>query len=243
MDADEYQRMFDHELDHFRYVGLHALLEQALRRFAPEGPRRILDAGCGTGGLLTRLVHAGTCVGIDASELALGGARRRGHTRLARASVQSLPFAAARFDVVISVDVLYHRAVGDDAAALREFARVCRPGGCIVLVLPAHEWLRGGHDEVVHTARRYSRRMLRELAGKADLKVERLGGFYAALLLPALVHRWRSRRQPARSDVLEVPRGLNRLLIAWLRCEAWVLLRWGLPPGLSQFAVLRRREA
>jgi len=233
MEAAEYVRLFELEERHFWYVGLHALLAGALSRCGP----RVLDAGCGTGGLLLTRRDA---IGVDRSALALEFCARRGLQRLACADVARLPFAAGRFDAVVSADVLYHRAVADDGAALAELARVTRPGGAVILNLPAYRALRGAHDEFVHGARRYDRADVAALAARAGLRVERLTSWNAALLAPAFLVRRLSRGRPAQSDVSLPPAPLNAALAAWLRAEAWLALRTGLPFGLSVFAVLRR---
>src|SRR5262249_40616432 len=75
-----------------------------------------------------------------------------------RGDVGRLPFADAAFDAVLSLDVLYHIAAPGDLAALREIARVLKPGGHAVLNLPAYEFLRGRHDLAIHTRQRYTRR-------------------------------------------------------------------------------------
>lgn len=128
-------------------------------RHSPQQTRespRLLDAGCGPGGMLTHLSAFGRPVGIDLHPLALAHAKAAHPTPLARASVERLPFADHCFDIVTSFDVLYHLAVGDDVAALKEFARVLRSEGILLIRVPALEALRGGHDAVVHTRHRYA---------------------------------------------------------------------------------------
>ncbi len=245
MEAEEYARIHRHEQDHFWYRGVHALFAGALARTLPAGGTpRLLDAGCGTGGLMasiSRALPGARCFGFDLSPVALELARTRAGRPLARATIESLPFAAATFDGVVSADVLYHAAVGDDAAALRELARVVRPGGVVLLNLPAHPWLRGAHDAIIHTARRYSRADARRIAAVAGLDLERLCWFNAALFPVAVLVRLASRGRPARSDVSLPPAPINALLSAWLRLEAWWTLRAPLPAGLSLFAILRKR--
>jgi len=243
VEPEEYDRIHAHERDHFWYRGLHALFAGALARALPGGPRRLLDAGCGTGGLLAVLARRfpqAQRVGFDFAPAALRLAARRAGAPLVRASIERVPFRDGCFDAVVSADVLYHRAVSDDAAALRELARVTRPGGVVLLNLPAHPELRGAHDAVIHTARRYARADLVRMAAAAGLGVERLCWFNATLFPLA---RWRRRRSaggPARSDVALPPAPINAILSAWLRAEAWWTLRLPLPVGLSLFAILRR---
>jgi len=250
----EYQRIFDHEGSHFWYRGLHALVLGTLRRELPAtrdagraagggsgAAYEFLDAGCGTGGLGVQLLRLGRVTGVDWSPLALELAGRRGLPRLLRGSVSALPLADAAFDAVICCDVLYHRGVRDDAAALAELARVCRPGGLILLNLPAHAWMSGSHDRQVHTARRYERADLRRLAAGAGLSVVRLAWFNCALLPAAALVRAASRGgEDKASDARALPAALNAPLSAWMRLEARAASRGWLPWGLSVFAVLRK---
>jgi SAM-dependent methyltransferase len=202
----------------------------------------VLDAGCGCGGTTRALEAQGSAIGVDLHPRALALAARRGPLRLARASVAALPFRDASFDAVVSVDVLYHRAVPDDAAALVEIARVVRPGGVVLLWLPAYEWLRSSHDEAVHTARRYDRANLRALAERAGLAVEKLTGAHAPLLPLAIGRRWLD-AGPAderRLGLQAGPRALGALIAGVLAAERVALRRLSLPFGLSFFARLRR---
>lgn len=243
MEPEEYARIHAHERDHFWYRGLHALFAGALARALPDGPRRLLDAGCGTGGLLATIgirFPQARRFGFDHANEALRFAVGRAGAPLARASIERVPFHDASFDAVLSADVLYHRGVGDDAAALRELARVTRPGGVVLLNLPAHPDLRGAHDAVIHTGRRYARGDVLRIAAAAGLEVERLCWFNSTLFPFVRWRRNRSRQAPARSDVALPAAPLNALLSGWLRLEAWWTLRGPMPVGLSLFAILRR---
>jgi SAM-dependent methyltransferase len=247
VELEEYDRLHALELEHWRFRALRRVIASALRRHPPRGAggaARVLDAGCGTGGTTLALGQIGAAVGVDLHPRALTLAARRGLSRLVRARVDALPFAAGVFDAVVSVDVLYHRAVPDDAAALRELARVCRPGGVIVLWLPAHESLRSSHDVQVHGARRYDRRRARALVAAAGLEIERLTGV-GALLAPLALARARLEGDspPAQSAVARTPRPLNALLAGLLALEGELGLRAPLPFGISLLAVLRVPEA
>jgi SAM-dependent methyltransferase len=243
VEPEEYDRIHAHERVHFWYRGLHALFAGALARSLPGGPRRLLDAGCGTGGLLESLGRRfpdALRVGFDLAPAALRHAATRARVPLACASIERVPFRDGEFDAVVSADVLYHRAVVDDGAALRELARVTRPGGVVLLNLPAHPELRGAHDAIIHTVRRYSRVDVERLAARSGLAVERLCWFNSTFFPLA---RWRRRRSAggaARSDVALPPGPVNAILSAWLRAEAWWTLRLPTPVGLSLFAILRR---
>jgi SAM-dependent methyltransferase len=247
MEDAEYDELYAVELGHWRFRAIRRLLLGFLRRERARrggAPLRVLDAGCGTGGTTLALAELGSAVGVDLHPRALALARRRGPLRLARASVAALPFAGASFDAVVSVDVLYHRAVADDAAALAELARVCRPGGALLLWLPCHEWLRSSHDTAVHTARRYALSGVRALAREAGLEVEHLSGAHAPLLPLALARRWlegggeRARRLGVGGA--SAPGPVGALLEGVLSLEGALIRRVSLPVGLSAFAVLRR---
>lgn len=252
MEPAEYATLRALEDRFWWYRALHRLVAEWSRS---DGGSRRLDAGCGTGGMLARWAQqdgngssseAGGRFGLDWSPLALAGARAREAAFLARGSVESLPYSEKSFGLVISLDVLYHRAVRDDAAALREFRRVLRPGGRLLLNLPAFESLRSSHDAAIHTARRYRRGELRRLLESAGLEPERVT-YRNALLFPALAAvRWLRRgdsgseHAPAPSDVRPLPGPIDALLFRLLDLERPWLRRFDLPFGLSVFAVARR---
>src|SRR5262245_40242611 len=152
MDREQYAIMYEVEQTHWWYRGMRRSTRALLRRYLRSGQTyEILDAGCGTGGTTEDLYEFGRVTGIDFSTDALGFAASRGIGRLVRGSVEQLPFPDHTFDLVTSFDVIYHRAVIDERAALAEFRRVLRPGGLALVRLPAYDWLRGAHDVVIHT--------------------------------------------------------------------------------------------
>ncbi len=101
-------------------------------RLLGDGPGRLLDVGCGGGVHTAAFAARGWSVtGVDVSAAQLELARARG-VEVVEADAAELPFAEASFDAAVSM--FTHTDVGDFAAALREVARVVRPGGAFVYV-------------------------------------------------------------------------------------------------------------
>jgi ubiquinone/menaquinone biosynthesis C-methylase UbiE len=232
----EYGLMYALEDDYWWYRGVRALLDVWLRRHAPPGCR-ILDAGCGTGGHLTTFARYGAVVGIDIEVGALRWAqdRVRGRTdvRLVAASVQALPFPAASFDIILSLDVVCN--LWDDEAALREFRRVIRPNGRLFLQLPAYGWLWTGHDVAVGHKRRYTAAEVRRKLTATGWVPQRVD-YANSLLFPIVVlRRWvrRMTHDPPRSDLTPLPAWLNRILTGLFVREMRRAAIRGWPFGLS----------
>jgi SAM-dependent methyltransferase len=250
MNDAEYAAMFAVEETHWWYTGMRRIGEAMLGERL-EAATAILDAGCGTGGNLKWLARYGRAWGVDFSPVAVQFCRRRALGTVAQASVLTLPFPDRAFGLVTSFDVIYHASVVDDVAALREMRRVLRPGGALLVRVPAIEQLRSEHDAAVHTRQRYT---LAELVGKvraAGLTVER-ASYANALLFPlAVVARLAARhrgmagraaaaKQAPRSDVRPAGALPNAAFGAALGLEAALLRRWRLPIGLSAVVVARR---
>lgn len=256
MNVTEYEAMYHVEDTLWWYVGMRHIAERVLggRLGGATRPLRLLDAGCGTGGNVRWLERFGTTFGIDLSPHAIHFCAERGLRRIARASVLTLPFPAASFDLVTSFDVIYHLDVRDDVAALAEMQRVLRPGGYLLVRVPALEQLRSEHDAAVHTRQRYTLGELRRKVGAAGLAVERASyanTFLFPLAAAARLARTAGRRSRAeapagdrreRSDVHSVHPWINALFLAVMRTEAEVIGRWDLPVGLSALVLARKPE-
>jgi SAM-dependent methyltransferase len=230
-----YYQHFERLSDWWRRETQALAVEILDRSISPGG--NVLDAGCGPGELMKLLVNQYRIIGIDVSDRAVTVAGRGGLFFVVRGDLQDLPFAQDCFDAVVSLDVLYHADIRDDRCALREIRRVLRPGGWLILNLPAYEWMRSAHDDFIQTARRYTARGVRRLLEEARLSVERVT-YRNTLLFPlALVQRL---LQMKYSDSIRMPLWLDRMFGATLAIErCW--LRWtGLPFGLSVLAVGRK---
>ncbi len=237
--------MYQVENRHWWYQGMEAITRAVLDRWFPStSALRILDAGCGTGAAMTTyLADYGAVTGIDLYPRALEFCRKRDAHRLACASVLDLPFASASFGLVTSFDVLYEQAVPSDMAAVREFARVLIPGGRILLRLPAYDWLRGQHDKMVHTNRRYTTGLVKKLLESSGLVVEHLSYANSFLFPLAVLKRLGEKIFPSKdvSSDLALDVGIfNNVLKFILSCEAPLVANISLPYGLSVIAVGRK---
>ena len=244
MKPAEYRRMYEAEEAQWWYAGQRAiataLLEPALGHPAPARPR-LLDAGCGTGFNLLALSRLGRAVGIDLAPEAIAFCRERGVSAV-RASLAALPFPDAAFDAVTSFDVIYHAWVTDDRAAVAEMARVVRPGGVLLVRVPALRALWGAHDAEVLSRHRYNRRELVALLAGCGLRVER-ATYCNSILFPLLFARRTLDRLLGRegSDVGFLPAPLEWAFRRALLAEA-ALVKRGLsfPVGASVVALARK---
>lgn len=234
------------ERDHWWFRGRRRILARLLDALDPPlAPgARVLDVGCGTGANGPALAAGGRfVVGLDASAVPLGlaGTGERGHAARLRGDALRLPFADGAFDLVVALDVLEH--LDDDRDAARELRRVLRPGGALIVFVPALELLWGLQDDVSHHRRRYGRAELRALLGGAGFTVRRLTFFNSLLFAPILAARLAMRLRPPRALKSENELGgplANALLGGIFALEAPLLRRLDLPLGVSLAAVARR---
>jgi SAM-dependent methyltransferase len=210
------------EGSHFWFAGRRALVERLLDRHLSRRGDAALDVGCGTGSFLPVLArYAEHVVGVD--PLAEEGGE------LVRASAEDLPFDPGSFDVVVALDVLEHV---DDFTALSEVRRVLRPGGIVVLTVPALPMLWSARDELATHRRRYRRRELVRLVERAGLNVEETA-YYQFMLLPLVVlSRALGRLRPAATIREEQPPELlNRVFVRVNQLEVRLGARLRLPAG------------
>jgi SAM-dependent methyltransferase len=220
MERREFQRLAAVEERGWWFRGLHASLIRAWqRRRAPASAAVLHDAGCGTGGLLTRLAQAAPSARRYGIELDLGAAetaRDKSGAALMVGSVLAPPLAPQSCDAIFSADVLCHRGV-EPAEALAALAPCLKPRGLLLLNLPAYRWLFSGHDLAVDNVRRFDAGEVRALlraAGFIDISI----AYWNSLLFPLMVAQRLIHRR-AKSDVELLPPLVERLFGSILRCE------------------------
>jgi SAM-dependent methyltransferase len=234
MEAAEYRKMAAVEDAMWWYRALRANLIALLGREMAAPRALVLDAGCGTGGLLAGLRQAGiAAVGLELDSGAARLARGKSGCPVVVGSIAALPFADQSFDAVVSADVLCHGGV-DETDSLAEMRRCLKSGGALLLNLPAYGWMLSEHDRAVNNVRRYTRGGLARMLAAAGF-AEISGTYWNTLLWPLMVAR--RKLLPAGSggsDVRPFPGPVDRLFrwlagleTGWLRCG------WSLPFGGS----------
>jgi SAM-dependent methyltransferase len=239
MERIVYDRMAELDSRHWWYRGRREILARLIeRRIAPPEGARILEIGCGTGHNLEMLGRFGT---VDAVEMD-DAARAVAAERLGRPAIESrlpeLPgVARGAYDLVALLDVLEH--VDEDRAALRSIAETLKPGGRILLTVPAFPWMWSAHDEVNHHRRRYTKKTLRAAIGEAGLRVEMMSWFNSLLFPLAAGARVAGRLTGRKgSDDRLPPAPLNKAFEFLFGLERYAVGRLPLPPGVSIVAVL-----
>jgi SAM-dependent methyltransferase len=253
MDPQLYRQFYDIEEHYWWSVGTRRLFFELVAPLLPASGARVLDVGCGTGITLREFPRpARLLCGSDLSPEALAFSRRRGIECLVRADVTALPFAGGAFDLVLALDVVEH--VDADDQAVREMTRICRPGGHILIHVPAFPLLWSDKDDLNHHRRRYRRAGLRALVEGAGLRVRALAYFNcsalpAALAVALLQSARRGRAAPpdvaaaaaAVDRLYRIPPLLNRALTALLAVERRAVPY--LPFGMSLVCLAQRTAA
>ena len=244
MERAEYDRMHAVEDRMWWYRGLRTLaaqlLARALERSAATGP--VLDAGCGTGGMLARLgpaVAGRPTLGLEYDAIAAGLAAAKAGRPVTAGSVNEMPIGDGRLGGYVSLDVLCHGGV-EPERALDEAHRCLAPGAVAVFNLPAYGWLLSAHDRRVHNVRRFDRGQARALLAGHGFRIVR-SSYWNSLLFPLMLLHRMVKRDDAASDVREFPRWLDALFSVALALErAAIAAGISLPFGGSLIVVAAR---
>ncbi len=222
MERAEYEHMHAVEDRMWWYRGLRKLvtdqLARALSRSRAGGP--VLDAGCGTGGMLRVLgpaVAGRPTIGLEYDPMAAGMAKAKAGRPILSGSVNELPLGDGTLGAYVSLDVLCHASV-EPVRALKEAHRCLGPGAIAIFNLPAYSWMLSAHDRRVHNARRFTRGEARALIAAPGFRILR-ASYWNTLLFPLmLIHRL-VERGDAESDVRDYPRWLDAIFSTALAIE------------------------
>lgn len=238
MERVVYDQMAALDEQHWWYVARRKVLTNLIRRRAhPPADARLLEIGCGTGHNLQMLAQFGSVDALEVDDTARALAEKRLGKPVFSAPLPDLAGVPERqYDLVAALDVVEH--IVDDRAALRGISRSLKPGGKLVLTVPAHQWMWSAHDVVNHHQRRYSKSGLHTLIDGSPLKLEAIGYFNSLLFPVAVAERMLSKaRGKDDADLSLPPKPLNQALERVFAAERALIGRVPLPPGLSLFAV------
>lgn len=239
----------DLETTHWWFRARRDIIESMLSAFSKDA--RILEVGCSGGPLLAALQKKGfrhVC-GVDISDQAIAQCRAKGLNNVYHGDASAMPWWKEHmFDVVVASDILEHML--DDLSALREWRRVLKPEGMLIVFVPAHRYLWSGHDETNHHIRRYQKEVLKKAVRESAFTIMRVG-YWNFFLFPVvaavrLAQYGMSFRVRAYSshNLYRLPRAINMLLFLLLAAENR-LLHFGipLPIGVSLFCIARKPAA
>jgi len=247
MEIEKYKRMYDLEDSYWWFVAKHKIVRSVIRYFYGEDTAGAyaLDIGCGTGAFLDKMEQMDMkAYGLDMSREAVDFCRSRRKSRLLVGNVEGeLPFRDNAFDIVTSLDVIEH--VDDYRRVIEEACRVLRPGGILVITVPAFQFLWNQHDEVHHHKRRFvSKDIKAAIESTGDLRTLKLSYynfflFFVVCLFRILkkTFRWNGKRK---DDFISVPRLVNGLLCRIFSMESLFLKHLDFPFGVSIIAVARK---
>jgi len=230
----QYGTEFDKiENEHWWFAGRRAVILAALRHRLPAGSR-LLDFGCGAGGLTAELARFYAVVGFDSAKPAIEVARRRGLD--ARLMTDSDPLPRG-FDAACALDVIEH--LEDDVAAVRRLGAAVKEGGLVFLTVPAYPALWGRMDEVAGHVRRYTMRELERVVSAAGLRPVHVS-YFNTFLFPAVAIARLMGFPRENHEIDQPPRAVNALLRAAFESEAPLATRFRIPFGVSILYIAAR---
>lgn len=244
MEQAEYERMHAVEDRMWWYRGLRTLVAGQLARALATSPARgpVLDAGCGTGGMLRVLgadVEGRTTLGLEYDALAASLAASKANRPVVSGSVNEMPLGEGVLGGYVSLDVLCHGAV-EPTRALKEAHRCLGQGAVAVFNLPAYRWLLSAHDRRVHNVRRFTRGQAHVLLAGHGFRILR-SSYWNTLLFPLMILHRLIDRGDAESDVRDYPRWLEAFFSTMLAIErSMIASGLNLPFGGSLIVVAAR---
>ena len=242
MDRAVFERMAELGSVHWWFVARARILAEVVRRYAklPAKGAKILEIGCGPGHNLAMLGQFGPVEACELDPLAREMATKRlGRPVKEGRLPDAIPFKDKSYDLIALLDVLEH--VDDDAGSMKRIFKLLKPGGALLLAVPANPWMFSAHDVAHHHKRRYRKGEIERLALDAGYQIDLLSPFNTFLFPIAAAVRLVQKKfaREAADDALP-PRPLNAAFQLIFEQEAKLVGRVPFPFGVSIVAVLRR---
>lgn len=241
MERAVFDRMAELDQDHWWFLARRRILKRLIERVVrPPEKAKILEVGCGTGHNLPMLKAFGSLEASELDRCARAVASKRLPRKVKEAKLPDLSmFKRNGYDLIALLDVLEH--VPDDLASLRAIHMRLKPGGTLLLTVPANPWMWSAHDAAHHHFRRYTKKQLEELFLRSGLEIQLLS-YFNSLLFPlvaaARVLGKVTRKESADDKLPSAP--VNAVLSKVFGFEKHLLGRVPMPFGVSLVAVVRR---
>lgn len=242
MEKDFYYQYAAMEDKHWWFIGRRRILDKVIRQLNLPSNAKILEAGCGTGGNLQMLARHGQVEAMELEETARTFANQRQVTTVKAGSLpDKIPFENEKYDLIVAFDVIEH--IDDDVAALEALRTHLKPGGWLVLTVPAFQFLWSHHDDINHHRRRYNLKGLQQVVRKADFAVH-YSTYFNTFLFP-VVAAVRNAQKLLRidnksqisSDLTLPSAPVNKFLTFLFATERHLINKFRLPFGVSALLV------
>lgn len=240
----EYTRMAEREKTYWWHLGRLRIIETYIRLVSRSNKDKLLNVGCGTGGTIDMLEQYGTVDNVDISDDAINFMKQNGYKNITKVKDNKLPYKDGTYDIVGAFDVLEH--IDNQVGALKEWSRVLKKNGAIILTVPAYQWLWSDHDVSLHHKRRYTTSRVAKAAKVAGLKLEKKS--YAIVFSLPLVAGFRfinkvlGHKTDSETSYVDVPDWVNKSFTKILYGEAWLHKYIQFWAGTSVVAILRKKK-
>lgn len=249
MKSIEYSKMAETEDAYWWHVGRKKIIARQLKKThsasgADKTKTKLLNIGCGTGGTIPMLSKFGELDNVEISQEAIDICKGKGFLNVKKIDGIKLPFKSGSFDTAVALDVLEH--IEDDDGALKEWRRVLKDHGRLLITVPAYQWLWSEHDESLHHFRRYTLSELHGKLNKAGFRVQKRT--YAIIFSFPLIVGYRffkslmpnKNQAAAATSYVFLPKPVNAFFIGLLSLEARMLQHINAPFGTSLLIIAEK---
>lgn len=245
MKKKAYSELATLETTFWWHVGRMNIIDKQLGELPGKKTRKILNIGAGTGGTIPTLEKHGSVTNVDTSDDAIALLKKSGY-EVKKISGGKLPFKDNEFDVITALDVLEH--IDDDAGAIKEWQRVIKPGGHMIITVPAYQWLWSEHDETNMHYRRYTRKSLHKAVHGSENLNKRKLSYMIVFSLPLIAgFRMIERLKPKKTlkkstNFVILPKPINNFFIQLLKIEGSAHKFISFPTGTSLISVSQKAK-
>jgi len=185
MDELAYKQFMKLEKNHWWFNGRRRVIFHLLKQYLPKSDDlKIMDVGCGYGGMLPGLSELGNVMGMEVDLDSAKSCKERGFHRICIGSGYTMPLKSRSLDIITLFDVIEH--IEDDEKVVKQCASALKTGGRIMITVPAYQFLFANNDRIARHMRRYTLSRLKKIVKSAGLEVVK-GTYYNVLLFPIIL--------------------------------------------------------